>query len=272
MSARALSPLQLSTSLLSGRTRHRDSCNPRWRQGAPRSAASRVHFRVLATSASQATAQGGSESPAVPTPVVIIDQHSEPYATVVELEFGDRLGALQDTMAALRQLGLNVIRGKVATTASRGRNRFVITKGNLKVEDPELIEAIRGTIISKLLEFHPDSRERLAMARGLSQEAAALKVEVPTKILVQSIDGGKRSELYVETADYPGLLLDITQELSDLSISVESAEIDTEGFVAKDHFYVSYHDQALDEDMTETVKNALSYFLSRHEIEVEESY
>lgn len=39
---------------------------------------------------------------------------------------------------------------------------------------------------------------------------------------------GGRSELYVETADYPGLLLEIVKELKDLSIDVESAEIDTE--------------------------------------------
>ena len=39
-----------------------------------------------------------SESDAVPTPVVIIDQDSDPDATVVEITFGDRLGALLDTV------------------------------------------------------------------------------------------------------------------------------------------------------------------------------
>lgn len=34
----------------------------------------------------------------VPTPKVIIDQDSDPDATVVEITFGDRLGALLDTV------------------------------------------------------------------------------------------------------------------------------------------------------------------------------
>jgi hypothetical protein len=35
----------------------------------------------------------------VPTPIVIIDQDSDPDATVVEITFGDRLGALLDTVS-----------------------------------------------------------------------------------------------------------------------------------------------------------------------------
>lgn len=44
--------------------------------------------------------QDGSaaDSDKVPTPVVIIDQDSDPDATVVEVTFGDRLGALIDTV------------------------------------------------------------------------------------------------------------------------------------------------------------------------------
>ncbi|GAU12039.1 hypothetical protein TSUD_00030 [Trifolium subterraneum] len=37
------------------------------------------------------------ETDTVPTPVVIIDQDTDPNATVVEITFGDRLGALLDT-------------------------------------------------------------------------------------------------------------------------------------------------------------------------------
>lgn len=36
------------------------------------------------------------------------------------------------------------------------------------------------------------------------------------------------SLLYVETADRPGLLVDIIKNLADININVESAEIDTE--------------------------------------------
>lgn len=44
--------------------------------------------------------QGGSnnETDTVPTPKVIVDLDSDPDATVVEITFGDRLGALLDTV------------------------------------------------------------------------------------------------------------------------------------------------------------------------------
>lgn len=44
--------------------------------------------------------QGGNstDTDSVPTPKVVIDQDSDPDATIVEITFGDRLGALLDTV------------------------------------------------------------------------------------------------------------------------------------------------------------------------------
>lgn len=44
--------------------------------------------------------QDGSngDTDTIPTPIVIIDQDSDQDATVVEITFGDRLGALLDTV------------------------------------------------------------------------------------------------------------------------------------------------------------------------------
>ncbi len=44
-------------------------------------------------------AVGTSES--VPTPIVKIDNQHDPFATVVTIEFGDRLGELLDTVRSL---------------------------------------------------------------------------------------------------------------------------------------------------------------------------
>jgi hypothetical protein len=38
----------------------------------------------------------------IPTPIVVINQESDPDATVVDLSFGDRLGALLDTVRLLK--------------------------------------------------------------------------------------------------------------------------------------------------------------------------
>lgn len=44
------------------------------------------------------------------------------------------------------------------------------------------------------------------------------------------------------------------------------------GFTAKDEFYVTYRDEALNSSMVEVVVNTLRYFLDRPDIEAEDSY
>uniref|UniRef100_M1B4F9 ACT domain-containing protein ACR n=1 Tax=Solanum tuberosum TaxID=4113 RepID=M1B4F9_SOLTU len=108
-------------------------------------------------SSTAAVEEGSSQDTAVPTPKVIIDLDSDPEATVVEVTFGDRLGALLDTMSALKNLGLNVVKANVYLDSSGKHNKLCITHASTgrKVEDPELLEAIRLTIINNLMEFHP---------------------------------------------------------------------------------------------------------------------
>ncbi|KAI8021163.1 ACT domain-containing protein ACR11, partial [Camellia lanceoleosa] len=158
------------------------------------------------------------ETDTIPTPKVIIDQDTDPDATVVEITFGDRLGALLDT-------------ANVYLDSSVKHTKFAITKANTgrKVDDPELLEAIRLTIINNLLEYPPESSAQLAMgaAFGIEQPTEKVDVDIATRINVYD-DGPDRSLLYVETADRPGLLVDIVTIITDLSIAVESGEFDTE--------------------------------------------
>ncbi|KAL0826050.1 hypothetical protein Bca101_049727 [Brassica carinata] len=67
----------------------------------------------------------------VPMPMVLIDQDADPEATIVQLSFRDRLGALIDTMRALKDLGLDVIKGTVSIEGSVKKTKFSITKLNL---------------------------------------------------------------------------------------------------------------------------------------------
>jgi hypothetical protein len=48
--------------------------------------------------------------------------------------------------------------------------------------------------------------------------------------------------------------------------------VDTEGVVAKDCLYVTYHGEPLGPSMTQLVTNALQYYLSLADVEKEESY
>ncbi|EEF39366.1 ACT domain-containing protein ACR11 isoform X2 [Ricinus communis] len=224
---------------------------------------------IIIPQASSATAvEDGShnETDSVPTPKVIIDQDSDPDATVVEITFGDRLGALLDTMNALRNLGLNVTKANVFLDSSGKHNTFSITKADTgrKVEDPELLEAIRLTIINNLLQYHPESSSQLAMgvAFGVEPPKQQVDVDIATHISVYD-DGPDRSLLFVETADRPGLLVDLVKIITDINVAVDSGEFDTEGLLAKAKFHVSYKGKAIIKPLQQVLANSLRYFLRR---------
>lgn len=210
----------------------------------------------------------------IPTPIVLIDQDSDPSATIVQVSFGDRLGALIDTMKALKDLGLDVAKGTVTTEGSAIETKFFITRLSTgrKVEDPDLLESIRLTIINNLLKYHPESSARLAMgeAFGIQAPDKKLDVDIATHIHVKN-DGPKRSLLCIETEDRPGLLLEVIKIMADVNITVESAEIDTEGLVAKDKFHVSYRGAALNDSLSQVLTNCLRYYLRKSETS-EDSY
>jgi len=215
-----------------------------------------------------------SDSDIVPMPMVLIDQDSDPVSTVVQLSFGDRLGALIDTTRALKDLGLDVIKGTVSTEGSVKQTKLSITQigSGRKVEDPDMLEKIRLTIIQNLLKYHPESSERLAMGEAFGVKAPEKKpdVDVSTHISVVK-DGPKRSLLFLETADKPGLLMDVIQIIADVNIDVESAAIQTVGLVAKDKFHVSYRGAALDIPLSQVLTNCLRHHLRRPEAD-DESY
>ncbi|XP_071732082.1 ACT domain-containing protein ACR12-like [Rutidosis leptorrhynchoides] len=210
----------------------------------------------------------------IPTPIVLIDQDSDASATIVQVSFGDRLGALIDTMKALKDLGLDVAKGTVTTEGSVIQTKFFITRLSTgrKVEDPDLLERIRLTIINNLLKYHPESSARLAMgeAFGIQAPVKKLDVDIATHIHVKG-DGPKRSLLCIETEDRPGLLLEVIKIMADVNVTVESAEIDTEGLIAKDKFHVSYRGAALNESLSQVLINCLRYYLRKSEVD-EDSY
>lgn len=168
-------------------------------------------------------------------------------------------------MKALKDLGLDVTKGNVTTESAVIKTKFHIMQMGRKVEDPDMLEKIRLTIINNLLEFHPESSEKLAMGEffGIKPPEKKLDVDVATHVHVEA-DGPKKSLLYIETADRPGLLLEIYKILTDTNIDVESAEIDTEGLIAKDKFHVSYGGAALNSSLSQV---CLSFFSLYNTIE-----
>ncbi|KAL0342224.1 UNVERIFIED_CONTAM: ACT domain-containing protein ACR11 [Sesamum calycinum] len=197
------------------------------------------------------------ETDAVPTPIVIIDQDSDPDATIVEITFGDRLGALLDTS---RQMYLD---------SSGKHNKFAITQASTgrKVDEPELLEAIRLTIINNLLEFHPESSARLAMgvAFGATPPSEQVDVDIATHVHVYD-DSPEQSLLVVETADRPGLLVDLVKIITDIILLLNQENLILRyglGLLAKAKFHVSYKGKAIIKPLQQVLANSLRYFLRR---------
>ncbi|XP_004973043.1 ACT domain-containing protein DS12, chloroplastic isoform X3 [Setaria italica] len=242
----------------------------RWRPLVPAAPAmlrlSSPAVRVPRAASPAAVEQDGSNTDAVPTPKVIIDQDSDPDATIVEVTLGDRLGDLLDTMNALKNLGLNVVKASVCLDSTGKHNKFAITKASTgrKIDDPELLEAVRLTIINNMIQYHPESSSQLAMGATFGPEAPAeqVDVDIATHIDIYA-DGPERSLLVVETADRPGLLVDLVRIISDINITVQSGEFDTEGLLAKAKFHVSYRGKHLTEALKQILSNSLRYFLRR---------
>jgi len=87
-------------------------------------------------------------------------------------------------------------------------------------------------------------------------------VDIATHITIED-DGPDRSLLFIESADRPGLLVELVKIISDISVAVESGEFDTEGLLAKVKFHVSYRNKALIKPLQQVLANSLRYFLRR---------
>jgi len=216
---------------------------------------------------------------AMPQPIVIINNEVDPIATVVTIKFGDYLGDLLDTVAALKNLNLNIVRAKFDMEGNK--NKFFITdeKNGEKIFSSERLEEIRMTIINNLMLYHPESLDELSSffhakraAEPLSKLGARGAPSVNTEVSLYRDQQDIRTILEITTADRPGLLVDIVKTLKDVSVNVISAKVETIGKAAHDVFAVTYHGEALNGPMETLVANALYYYLARAEVEKEESY
>jgi hypothetical protein len=167
-------------------------------------------------------------------------------------------------------------------------------RNSIQVIKSSRIEEIRVTILQNLIQYHPESACALAWGDGggdAREDASGLHVAggrdghdalaplgtrgpraVRTRVVLSEDPTGSHSELYIETTDRPGLLTAIVGVLKDLSVNVVSAEVDTEGAVAKDTFFVTYRGEPLNSSMCTLAQNALQYYLSQSESANDESY
>ncbi|KAG2488637.1 hypothetical protein HYH03_012805 [Edaphochlamys debaryana] len=215
------------------------------------------------------------------TPSVKIDNISDPFATVLTIEFtGQSASApsaeLLDAVSTLKNLGLNIRRAKVK--GGSGSNTFFITDADTseKIVKSARLEDIRMTVLNSLSANQQEVAEARAAAANLSDSEPKVlgtrRKVVQTTIDVSEASNGSCSVLKITTKDRPGLLVDIVRVLKDINLNVVSAEIETEGALATDEFFITYHGEPLSSPMVTLVTNSLQYYLSLAEVAKEESY
>lgn len=259
------------------------SCS-RWRSQQRCIAAASPATEVSVPSGTDGATRKVTTDQSGPVPTVRIDNENDAFSTIVCISYGDRLGELLDTVAALKNLGLNVRRAKVGVNEETGnfRHKFYITDSatSEKILRSRRLEEIRLTILNNLLLYHPESAEELnwgmsarkADATGATPLGARSHRMVETIIDVDGDEDDQNSTLFIKTLDRPGLLVEIVKVLKDINVNVISAEVNTEGKQVIDTFYITYHGEPLNGSMVQLVTNALQYYLSLNEVESEESY
>lgn len=218
-------------------------------------------------------------------PKVTIDNQTDPLATILKIEFGNKLGELADTCEAIRGLGLDISRAEIMEGSNE--NKFYVTDSmsSEKITASARLEDLRQTVLKTMCYYHP---EALDFVQQTAKNSKPYEIDdeadmgsfvtpvkkkrqiVQTKISITSVNAGTRSKLLVETTDRPGLLSEIVRVLKDLNLNVVQAEIDTIGAKAVDTMLLTYHGKALNENMTQLVINTLQYYLSR--LDRDESY
>jgi len=205
-------------------------------------------------------------------PVVKIDNASDAFATVVSVELGDE-GTLEmlGMISALKKLGLNIRRATVkAVSDTAHKNKFYLTEQDTseKIVKSSRLEEIRLTIIDAIVsEFPGVADTAFAAARGASLGKHLVKANIE----IEEAPNGTCSVLRIDTADRPGLLVDMVRVLKDVNMNVVSAEVNTIGRHAHDEFFVTYKGESLSSPMVALVTNALQYYLSMHEVTNEQS-
>ena len=134
--------------------------------------------------------------------------------------------------------GANIVGAQISTT----RHGFALDTFQLARtqtdDDDEARRARRiGETIERLLTGDVRLKALLEKRRNPERRVAAFKV--PPEVSINNTVSDKFTVLEVAGIDRPGLLYDLTNLLSDLSLDIESAHITTYGEKAVDVFYVT---------------------------------
>ncbi|TBW36408.1 [protein-PII] uridylyltransferase [Siculibacillus lacustris] len=134
--------------------------------------------------------------------------------------------------------GANIVDAQIYTTTD-GLALDTIFVGREFADDHD--EQRRGQRVSALIEKTLTGAERLPeqVERKIAGRARLKAFQIPTDVIVNNAWSDRFTVIEVSGLDRPGLLYDLTREISNLNLNIASAHIATFGERAVDVFYVT---------------------------------
>ncbi len=169
-------------------------------------------------------------------------------------------GLFAGIAGAMTVAGASVVDARIFTTTDGMAldTLWVQSEAGKAVDEPERLTKLAATVEMTLAaDFKPAIRLEERERSGLSQRTAVFKVQ--PRVLVDNRASAAFTLLEINARDRVGLLYDIAQVLTDLRLSVGSAQINTYGEVAVDVFYVKdvFGMKIHDEARIEAIRSAL---------------